>query len=300
MDGAFPSQSFRANHSLPIDLPDEILDQKLARLHAAGRAEHPELELPLPAFARHAGACTNHPRFTDLDAWLDASPGADLYLAAACALGLPAAIATFESRYLSQLPAYLRSLALAPSDFDEVRQRVRTHILVAAAGEAPRIARFSGEGPLGAWVRVVALQLGRTFRREQGRHESDADPGDERLGEVALDADPELDLIKRRHREEFAEAFRDALAVQSPETRNLLRLYFIDGLTIDRLGALFGVHRASAHRWVDRARKAVADETLRLLRERLRLDTAGVDSFMRAIASGFDMSLGSALRQVEG
>lgn len=58
----------------------------------------------------------------------------------------------------------------------------------------------------------------------------------------------------------------------------VLRLHYHDALSIDRIGALLGVHRATAARWIRAASDAVRDETRRLLHTRLGPSAAEIDS----------------------
>lgn len=273
-------------------LPLDALEQRLHACHAAGRAAFPGIDVAPERLAAHLGALAA--AVDDPADWLARLHADGLYLACACAGGQPRAIAIFEERLLSQAPMWLGRLGLPPATLAEVLQQVRARLFVGEGGAAPKIAEYSGEGPLGAWLRVVLQRTALSLLRR--REDAPLDP--QAADEAALGAapDPELDVIRARYRDEFAAAFRDALRAQSSETRNLLRLHFLDGLTIDKLAPLFQVHRATVARWLQTARESVLDETLRLLRARLNVPAAELQSLVRLLKSDLDVSLSGALK----
>ncbi len=71
----------------------------------------------------------------------------------------------------------------------------------------------------------------------------------------------------------------------------LLRQRSVDDLSIDQIGALHGVHRATAARWLERARVELALATERALQRRLSASAEDVRSLMRLIASRMDASI---------
>lgn len=219
--------------------------------------------------------------------------GADLYLACACAAGQGAALAAFEAHYLSQVPAMVSRLSLSADRIDEVQQRVRTKLLVAGPQE-PRILHYGGQGALGSWVRVVALREAHTLLRQRGEGRL---PEDDLAGAGVLGGalDPELDYVRQRYQGDFKQALRDAIVSLGSEERNLLRLCFVDGLSIDQLGGIFGVHRATAARKVQRVREQVFEHTRQLLRERLGVQHGELDSLIRVLRSQLNVSLRALL-----
>src|SRR4051812_26013639 len=116
----------------------------------------------------------------------------DLTLAAACAAGDASALAAFERDFLPQVPGYLTRLAKQPAFIDEVQQLLREKLFV-----AKKILEYSGQGPLGAWLRVVTVRLALDLLRARGqRMETPLDP--DRFAEP-LTGSPELELLKSRH-----------------------------------------------------------------------------------------------------
>jgi len=215
----------------------------------------------------------------------------ELYLACACAAGDRTAHAEFDRSYLSQVEVYLRGQRATPELVDEVRQALRERLF---SGDRPRIADYSGKGSLGAWLRVTAIRLASNLRRADGTrarleaHGDDATPRD-------LPIDPELALIRGRYKDAFTAAMRDAFGALGERERNLLRLHFLDGVGIDGLAPVFGVHRATAARWLAAARDELAGRVMRLLETRLAVDARELESLARVVRSDLDVSLRTLL-----
>jgi RNA polymerase sigma-70 factor (ECF subfamily) len=286
------AQAFLAARGAPA-APESLapLQERLSRVLAAARAQWPGVELEGPRFVGHLARLLA----------ADAPPEdveklnlTDVYLARAAADGLPSALQAFESRFLPEVDAAVARLRLPPTGLDEVRQLLRQRMLVGSADAPARLAAYPGTGPLSGWVRAAALWLALDWQRQRSgqAQAEDADlsvlmaPGD----------DPELAYLKTTYRAEFNASFAAALAALEPRQRNFLRLKYLDGLSIDQLGALYGVHRSTAARWVVGAQEALLQETRRLLTERLRLTRSQLDSVLRLISSQLDVSLSRLLR----
>lgn len=218
----------------------------------------------------------------------------DVYLARAAADQLPSALTAFEASFLPEVNAAVARLKLPPTGLDEVRQLLRQRMLVGSQDAPARLAAYPGTGPLSGWVRAAALWLALDWQRQRGG-QPQADDGDLSLL-VAPGDDPELIYLKNTYRAEFSTSFSEALGVLEPRQRNFLRLKYLDGLSIDQLGALYGVHRSTAARWVVAAQESLLQETRRLLTERLRLTGSQLDSVLRLISSQLDVNLSRLLR----
>ena len=102
--------------------------------------------------------------------------------------------------------------------------------------------------------------------------------------------DPALPLDETERRV-YREAFAAALATLTPRDRNLLRQQYIYGASIDQLGALYGVHRATVARWVAQIRDTLLRRTRHHIGEALRLTGDDLDSAMGRIGDHLDYSL---------
>src|SRR5262249_14675306 len=150
---------------------------------------------------------------------------------------------------------------------DEVKQALRANLLVGAAGSAPKIATYSGQGPLLAWLRIVAARVAGRMRRK--RTDLPVFDGDSPMLVQSPAADPELAYLKARHRGELEEAFRTTLAALDARERTILRFHFIDGMNAEAIAAVYKVSKRTAERWLAQTRERILGETRRLLAERL-------------------------------
>jgi len=223
----------------------------------------------------------------------------DLYVVCGCVDQLPAAIIAFDQMCLPVIDRAVTSAGATPAEVADLRQVVRARLLVPPASdsgeEPPRITSYTGRGSLGSWVRVVATrEAQRLLARERRTVAADDDAI---AGMIGPDDDPELGYLKRVYRAEFKAAFSDAIAALADRDRLLLQQNALDGLSIDHLATFHKVHRATAARWLEAARKAVLDGTRKKLIDRLQLGRDELESVMRLIASQLDVSLPRLLRR---
>jgi RNA polymerase sigma-70 factor (ECF subfamily) len=211
----------------------------------------------------------------------------DLYLACACARGDSTAISLFDATYIAGLGAVAPRQATIT--VGEVQQAVRAKLLLGEEGARPKIAEYSGRADLSSWVRVVAvrtaLNLARGKRREVPLDE------EELLATGAESDNAEIQHLKTLYRGEFRDAFRQALLALSVRDRNMLRQHYVDGVAMERIGAMYQLHRVTIVRRMKDAREELARETRRRLRDKLRVSRGELDSIMRLIGSHLDLSL---------
>ena len=210
---------------------------------------------------------------------------ADLYLACAIERGDPAALRVFESQLLADVAHAIAHLDGGSALADDVKAAVRERVLGAAAGGKGKIGDYRGRGDLRGWLRVVAVREALQIVRRRKREAPLGDELANRLDEAATLA--MTDDERRIYRESFAAA----LATLAPRERNLLRQQYLYGTTIDELGALYGVHRATAARWLAQIRETVLRRTRERVGEALRLTGTELDSAMERIANHLDVSL---------
>lgn len=261
------------------------LEAALERCTAAAREAWPEVALSEVEFVRHLAQ-----RCGSLEDALAHAP--DLHLACACAAGSADAVAAFEARYLSKVPAFVASVVRGPAA-EEVCQRVRERLLVGQDGAPGRIAEYTGRGPLESWLRAAAVRIALNLEREERRRRNaTAAAADEA---IPTPADPELDYLRSRYRPEIEDALRAAVGTLPVRERTILRLHYLERARIGAIAASYGVHRATVSRWVAAAQEALLDETRRLLRERLRLTPTECESFLGLVRSRLDVTLSSCL-----
>jgi RNA polymerase sigma-70 factor (ECF subfamily) len=263
---------------------DDLLDAKLA--DAPGLAED-------DAFLGHWASVLS-PR-GDLRAQLEATRVGDLFLAFSCAEGRPAALAQLEREFLPQLAPVLRKVEPSTTFLEEVQQLLLDHLLVPREGQPPRLATFAGQSSLLHWLRAVALRLALNQRRSARRSpEIATDLPD--LDVAAPMREPQLEVLHHRYGASFGEALRGAFAKLGQRERSLLRLHYLEGLSLGQIGATYQVNKSTVSRWLSDAREELFTSVREELESRHGIGRADVESLMRALDSRVDLSLASVLR----
>lgn len=220
-----------------------------------GKRIHGGVNITYQEFAEHIGELAR-----------GEAPGhaTDLYLAAACGLGHPAALKGLDKHVESTRPVVAR-IARGTWVVDDILQDVRCRLLVRPAS---KLASYKGAGPLGSWVRTVAVNIARDHVRAESVRR-----GRESSQPVSVlpdhPPDPERDVaacITHRGRVlTCIEAVRLAFESLDTAERQLLRDYFLSNQSIDALGPRYLVNRATIARRIHRATDKVRNHLRKFL-----------------------------------
>lgn len=215
----------------------------------------------------------------------------DLYLACACAAGDAHALAAFERCYAGALAATFRGFAAHGSDGADLKQALRERLFVGHDGRPPRIAEYGGRGSLRAWLKIAAARLRIDRERVKGDRRGNFADEEDAVAQIEAIDDPELRYLKTHYREQFKAAFVTALGRLEPKERALLRLNAVELLSATDIARIYGVHRATAKRWLADARERLVAVTQQALTAQLGDHTVAVASILRLIHSDLDLSL---------
>ena len=261
------------------------MEERLQKLIAAARTAWPKLEVPTDEFVSFlvdrlpAGSVGEDAR------------APDLYLACACRRGDPRAIAAFQETYFGEIDAAARRAGAGQAIGGDARQNLARILFT---GASPAVGGYAGRGDLRGWIRVIAMrEVLRLLARE--RRELPV-ASDSLLDALSPGSDPELAFLKEQHRQDFAEAFREAIFALSEHERTMFQRQVLDGWTLDDFAAHHGVHRATASRWLKAARATVLEETRARLKIRWGATTVEVDSAIGLLSSRFDVSVERVIR----
>ena len=276
--------------------PNAELEAQLETILADARHVYPSLRCSPADYAAHLASVLVQAKSTGAEDTSDDDPAAqltrlatrDLYLACAAARGDDDAVRILDEQCIAPLRATLRRGDTSEDVVGDALQTLRMLLLVGTEDAPPRLLAYAGRGDLKSWVRVAATRVLINSKRG-ARHESLDD--DLRLSEHSEVEDVEVSRLKQAYKLEFHECFREALATLSARARNLLRQHYIDGLTMEQVGALYRVHRITVHRWIDSAREDLALATRERMAKRLRLEGPEVESILRLIHSQMGNSL---------
>jgi RNA polymerase sigma-70 factor (ECF subfamily) len=268
-------------------LDEDALRPRLAAALAAARAAWPELAVPPQRFAAYVAE-----RMRDaaaLEELVASTTLSELYLACACADGDAAAIARLEARYFPLVRNALGRMRLPGHTVDDVLQWLRGHLFLARRDGRPGIAGFhGGRGTLAAWLSVIAV---REAYRLIERDRRDAGDGDgELLRRASSERDVEQKYTRKWSQAAFERAFVLALAQLTDREKSLLRLHYLDGMTLEQLATLYRTHRATAVRWLAAARQRLFDRTRAMLADELRLPFSDCDSIIRAARDQLELT----------
>ncbi len=267
----------------------EGLDALLAQHLVAAHTAWPTVALTDESFLRHIARHLPAEATADV---LRQLHGSDLYLACACAEGNPQALRAFDQHILQKVPSRLGALPRAT--VDEVLQVLRARLLMARGEAPPKVADYSGRGPLLAWVRITAARIAGELASRDGRQELFDEPP-EAFARMLSTGDPEHELVRKDSRELLVEVLRKVLASLPERERALLRLHHLHGFTMDKLASLYGESRSGMQRQVAHARERLLKLTRTELASRMRLEGAELESLLGLVRSRLDLSLNRLL-----
>jgi RNA polymerase sigma-70 factor, ECF subfamily len=243
--------------------------------YRAAREAWPDVEVAPERFASEVQR--RLPDVTDLAPYCTR----DLYLAIACLDGHARAAEILERDILSEADRTGAKLRATADQSAELRGHLRRLLFDSA------LASYTGRGDLRGYVKVIATrELVRVINR--ARKEQPIEP---LLDRLELDRDPQLSLMRARYGAEIAASMRAALEGLPERERALLRYALVAGWTVDQIGELYAVHRATAARWVAAARDQLAELIRAEVAGRLAIDPLEVDSLIRLLRSRIDISL---------
>jgi RNA polymerase sigma-70 factor (ECF subfamily) len=265
------------------------LDRTFEAIRRAGREAHADLDVDDSAWARHferhlqPGVALQ--QLTELRA-------ADVHLALACLAKSPPAQAKLCARLNDVSRQALAGIRLGSLSREELLHDVGCKLLVADQGEA-KIATYSGRGPLDGWLRVTIARAALTALRS--REDVEPKEATDLLGTFSASDDPQLSALRARCAPALKSSIEASIAALPAAEKTLLRLQFVDGLTIDDLAVIYGAHRATLARRLARARNAVFEGARERAMNALALDEAEFRSLMGAAMSALDVTIRTIL-----
>lgn len=241
----------------------------------------------------------------------------DLFLALACAGGDRVAWEHFADEYLALLRRFAAGACRDFEASEDLAQEI-VAVLLGEAGTAAgslhqcaqsepganpvtkgKLLSYNGRGSLAGWLRAAvshaAIDRFRRARKqvsldelvERGRLPRFQNPGPMGAGEERLDA---------RWGPVLAEALNEEILRLGARDRLLLSLYHLQGVPLKVIGRHFGVHEATASRWLERVRKGIRKRVESKLRKAHRLSARDLGSLWRWISETEDPALESLLQ----
>ena len=214
---------------------------------------------------------------------------ADLALAFAAACGDEPARAELYDRVVRAARATLPAAGYAAHVVDDAIGEVMV-ILLGEPGKASALLTYRAQASLVAWLRTLAV---RTAMRlvETCRRETPTSDTDETLVDRMASTDLTRDLYRAELRTAVRRAFATAIGKLSYFDRELLGAFVVRGSRVEDLARAHGVHRATAARWLARARAALERELYGELERDLAASSSQVASMLDSVRSTIELSV---------
>ena len=255
-------------------------DRAIAEAHALGLATWPGVAIAPDAWRAFVAERAKGPEE------LAKLKVADLYLACACACADPAALRAFEETYGRDVAVAYGRLRYVGKTADDVKQLLYEKLFT---GASPKIREYSGTGELRTWLRVTITRMLINLTTRETRELPSEDALFSALPGAA--ADPEIEHLRRTYAAELRQAFAAAVAQLSSRERNLLHYACVEDLGIDAIGDLYGVHRATAARWLEAARASLLKQLRAALLGQLKVSEREFESIVRMMLSRVELTL---------
>jgi RNA polymerase sigma-70 factor (ECF subfamily) len=258
------------------------------------RAANPGLAVDDETFVAHLGRAAAHGEGPDgARESIAALALEDLYLACACAVRAPGAAAELQRRHGLTVRATIARVVPGP-EVAEIEQQLLDEMVVGSPTSPPKIGSYAGRSSLGRWLQVSAQRAALMWIR-LGESEGRARRIAAEAG-APVEVHPEVAYLKHRYRDEFQHALEQALQRVTERQRALLRMHLVSGLSMERIGEMFGVTQPTASRWLAQARSDLLDDIKGTLAPRLGVSSDELASLAGLVASGLDMHLSQLLK----
>jgi RNA polymerase sigma-70 factor (ECF subfamily) len=264
----------------PAVIDRAVIDRAVVdRAFAGAQQQWPDLALDRDVFRAHVG------RLALGEAAL-ADRAADVFLVAAVLAGVPNAHRRFDQQ-VAQASVAAGRVDPAPVFVREVEQELRVTLLTDGGA---KLLGYSGAGALVNWLRVVAVRVALNLKRaDRARPVVDDAP------DAVLD-DRSAPWLKAFYLDDLKAALEVGFERLTPRERTLLRLHFVDGLNIDRIGVICGAHRATVARWLVAIRRQLFDHIKSELATKHGLDSIDVKSLYRAMEREVGITISRVLQ----
>jgi RNA polymerase sigma-70 factor len=206
----------------------------------------------------------------------------DLFLAIACSRDDRVAWEHFADDYLPIIRQFAAQACRNSHEAEDLAQEITTKLL----NEKRRLAGYNGRGSLAGWLRVTVSHATIDRFRKMNRQVSLEDLQESgSMPEISKPANSEEDeTLDRRWGPIISRVAGECLRRLAARDRLLLALYYLHGIPLKDLGRQFGIHEATASRWLDRMRRDIRKDVERELREKHGLRSSELESLWKWVS----------------
>ncbi len=203
----------------------------------------------------------------------------DIYLALACAGDDRIAWEYFADDYVPLLRRFAGQACNNAGDAEDLAQEITAKLMK----NRERLGGYNGRGSLAGWLRVAVSHAAidrfrRTYRmssmeelEQKGIDVTPQSPG----------SDSEGEFLDSRWGETIGHVIQEILRALPVRDRLMLSLYYLKNVSLRDIGRQFGIHEATASRWLERMRQDIRKQTERELHRKYRLTPDEVKSLWR-------------------
>jgi RNA polymerase sigma-70 factor, ECF subfamily len=261
-----------------------ITKELLQAVHGAARDQWPAIDLAYDRFEAVV-------RELDVSADGLRNWGRDLFLACAAGDGHPAALREIDVTCIMTLPGRILRLGSTLESINDVLQSVRTRLF---SGPAPRIRAYNAAAPLRQWIKVVAIRTAiDTHRRDSYVARAEVAWSEAIFGQPT---DAATTVMRGQYKEELERTLRIVLTEISARDKAVLRLHVLEGMSIERIATIYGVHRVTVARWVWNAGEMLLSSLRAHFEQKFGIVPKDFDSLARLMRSQLSVDLTSMLR----
>ncbi|HEX7331852.1 MAG TPA: sigma-70 family RNA polymerase sigma factor [Pyrinomonadaceae bacterium] len=242
----------------------------------------------------------------EISKFIDEMQADDLCLIIACERGDENAWNDLVERFTATVRSAARSASSNEDAAEDLAQSIWAELYGLRTKKdgmpASKLAYYSGRGSLAGWLRAVVAQLAVDVFRKQSRlvqTEEDADldrlARDANIGEgqpaLAGIATPEESMSNRFAQNDMQQALNRAVQELAAEDRLLVKLYYFDNLRLREVGAVLGVHEATASRRLTRIQTDLRKRVAKILIDERGWTQAETEKSFAEVAQHLDTDL---------
>ncbi len=190
----------------------------------------------------------------------------DLFLALACSRDDRIAWEYFAEEYVPVLRRFASKACRIRGDSEDLAQEITTKMLA----EKSRLAGYNGRCSLAGWLRVAVSHaaIDRVRRRRSETSLENVDECQASLAHVNHNRRKEGEDIDSRWGPALSHIMNDTMLRLSARDRLVLNLYYLRGVPLRIIGRQFGIHEATASRWLEGLRKEIRKQVERELKKK--------------------------------
>lgn len=223
----------------------------------------------------------------------------ELCFAIACAQADETAWNEFMQEYRGFLQAVAHQLTKNETQAEELVETAWSELYGLREVNGKRISKFSaysGKGSLKGWLRAVLFQLSVDRHRRQSRYVQTEEEKDfERLAQPINHASQENPSIAERYQIATHKALEMAITSLEPRTKLILNYYYYDNLTLKQIGQIFGVHEATASRWLQKIQQDIRQTAEKFLKQEYKFNNIQIKECLEYAADNADIDIKNLL-----